>query len=431
MIKFEINGQNVEAAPGSMVIQAADAAGIYIPRFCYHKKLSIAANCRMCLIQIGEGKKPAPACATPVAEGMKISTQSEVALNAQKAVIEFLLINHPLDCPICDQGGQCELQDLTIGYGRDKSRYTEPKRVVTDQNIGPLIETDMTRCIQCTRCVRFGREVAGLEELGVLGRGEREEIGTFVEGAMKSELSGNVIEVCPVGALTAKPSRYKARPWELQQKATLSPHDCMGSHLYAHVRRNEVIRVVPRENESINEVWLSDRDRFSYEGLYSPERITQPMIKREGQWETVDWLTALEFATQKLQTVLNTEGAAQLAGLISANTTLEEQHLFQKLLRGVGCENIDHRLQQVNFQTHALAPTLGMPLAELETCQAIFLIGANVQRDQPILGVRLRRAVKQGTQLLSLQAATWEQTLPFAHSILTADKVAVLWLKFY
>jgi NADH-quinone oxidoreductase subunit G len=426
MIKFEIDGQAVEAQPGSMIIQAADEVGIYIPRFCYHKKLSVAANCRMCLIQIGEGKKPAPACATPVGEGMKVFTKSEVAINAQKAVMEFLLINHPLDCPICDQGGQCELQDLALGFGKDKSRYTEPKRVVSDQNIGPLVETDMTRCIQCTRCVRFGREVAGLQELGVLGRGEHEEIGTFVAGAMKSELSGNVIEVCPVGALTAKPSRYKARAWELKQKASLSPHDGIGSHLYVHTRRNEVMRVVPRENESINEVWLSDRDRFSYEGLYAADRITQPLIKREGQWETVDWLTALEYAAQKLQTVLNTDGASQLAGLISANSTLEEHYLFQKLLRAVGCDNIDYRLQQLDPQAKISMPHCSLPLSEIENCNAIFLIGANIQKDQPILSVRIRKAVKKGGSLMSLQTATWQQTLPFTESILSSDKVAVL-----
>lgn len=429
MINFEIDGQKAQAEAGTMVIQVADQMGIYIPRFCYHKKLSIAANCRMCLVQIGASKKPLPACATPVAEGMKVSTKSQLTRDAQKAVMEFLLINHPLDCPVCDQGGQCELQDLSVGYGYSRSRYDDAKRVVKDKDIGPLVQTVMTRCIQCTRCVRFGQEVAGLSELGVLSRGEHEEIGTYVAQAMESELSGNVIDICPVGALTAKPSRYTSRPWELHQHATLAPHDCVGSHLYAHIYNDKVMKMAPREREALNEVWLSDRDRFSYQGLYSTDRVTQPMIKRQGQWETVEWLTALEFATEKLQKVLTQAGPKQLAGLISPNSSLEEQYLFQQCLRSIGCSNIDHRLQQVDCRDQAdwpTTPTLGMPVAEIENLTSILLIGADIQNDQPILGIRLRKAAARGANLMAVHSSGWQQSLPLTAAILTPNKVASL-----
>lgn len=431
MINIEIDGQKTQSKPGSTIIEAADAMGIYIPRFCYHKKLSVAANCRMCLVQVGEGKKPMPACATPIAEGMKVSTRSEVAIAAQKAVLEFLLINHPLDCPICDQGGQCELQDLTLGYGPSDSRYTEKKRVVKDLDIGSLVQTHMTRCIQCTRCVRFGQQIAGLPELGVLGRGEKEEIGSYVSAALTSEVSGNIVDICPVGALTAKPSRYTFRPWEVQQLPTLSPHDGVGSHLHAHVHslQNKVMRVVPREQESLNEVWISDRDRFSYQGLYSPERIGKPLIKQNGEWRETDWITALEYATEKLLTVLNSAGPDQVAGLISPNSTLEEAYLFQKLLRGMGSPHVDHRLQQTDFRDEAswpLQPQCATSFSGIESLQFILFIGVDIQTDLPVLGIRFRKAVKNGAKLWSIHSGGWQQNLPFDQIFVVSNKAAKL-----
>jgi len=308
MVNIEIDGIPLKVDSTKMIIQAADEAGIDIPRFCYHKKLSIAANCRMCLVEVDKSRKALPACATPVTEGMKVFTHSKVAINAQRSVMEFLLINHPLDCPICDQGGECELQDLSMGYGEGVSRFTEGKRVVKDKDIGPLIRTDMTRCIHCTRCVRFGQEIAGVKELGATGRGEHMEIGTYVEHSLVSELSGNIIDLCPVGALTSKPFRYKARAWEMKAHPSIAPHDAIGSNIELHVRQNDVMRVVPRDNESINEAWLSDRDRFSYQGLAHPKRLSEPMIKVEGDWQVVDWQTALETAVRGLQTVINKHG---------------------------------------------------------------------------------------------------------------------------
>ncbi|MDH3316436.1 MAG: NADH-quinone oxidoreductase subunit NuoG, partial [Gammaproteobacteria bacterium] len=300
-VNIEINGKPFKARKGQMVIEVADDAGIRIPRFCYHNKLSVAANCRMCLVEVEKAPKPLPACATPVMDGMKVYTRSKVALKAQKIVMEFLLVNHPLDCPICDQGGECELQDVAMGYGRDVSRFTERKRVVKDKNLGPLIATDMTRCIHCTRCVRFGEEIGGMPELGATGRSEHMEIGTFIEQSVDSEMSGNVIDLCPVGALTSKPFRFRARSWEMQQRSTVAPHDPVGSNLHLHVGRNRVLRVVPRENEAINEVWLSDRDRFSYEGLYSDDRLRAPMIRQNGRLTEVDWETALGFVAEGLR----------------------------------------------------------------------------------------------------------------------------------
>ncbi|MEJ2609585.1 MAG: NADH-quinone oxidoreductase subunit NuoG [Candidatus Thiodiazotropha sp.] len=395
-VTIEVNGQELQAKAGTMLIEATDAAGIKIPRFCYHKKLSIAANCRMCLVEVEKVPKPLPACATPVAEGMKVYTRSPKALAAQKGTMEFLLINHPLDCPICDQGGECELQDVAIGYGRGVSRYNEGKRVVADKNLGPLIATEMTRCIHCTRCVRFGEEIAGLREMGATGRGEHTLIGTYIEKSIDSELSGNVIDLCPVGALTSKPFRFHARAWELTQVEAIAPHDSLGSNLNLHLRGNRVMRVHPRENEAINESWISDRDRFSYEGLYSPERLTAPMIKKGGDWKEVSWEMALEMAAANLNEIGDGE---QIGALLSPSATLEELFLAQKLIRGMGCENIDTRLRQGDFRldsTQQGAHWLGMNLADIDQLQAAFVIGGNLRKEQPILAHRLRKASLAG-----------------------------------
>ena len=394
-ITVTINGQQIEAQAGALLIDVADDNDIVIPRFCYHKKLSVAANCRMCLVEIERSPKPMPACATQVMDGMVVQTRSTAALAAQKSTMEFLLINHPLDCPICDQGGECELQDVAMGFGEGVSKYTEQKRVVMDKNIGPLIATDFTRCIHCTRCVRFGDEIAGLPEMGATGRGEHVEIGTYIEKSISSELSGNVIDICPVGALTAKPSRYTARPWELTQHASVSAHDCIGSNTYVHTRGNEVIRVVPRENESINESWISDRDRFSYMALKQGARVTEPMLRRNGQLEAVDWETALNAATEKLSAAANTD-ASKIAALVSPQATLEEQFLLQKLVRGLGSNNIDHRLSQIDFSTQdkaAVMPWLGRSIASVESLNSALVVGANLRLEQPILSHRLRKAV--------------------------------------
>ena len=411
MIELEIDGKKVEAEPGNMIIQVADAMGVYIPRFCYHKKLSIAANCRMCLVEVEKIGKPVPACATPISQGMRVFTKSEKALAAQRAVMEFLLINHPLDCPICDQGGECELQDLALGYGDDLSRYTEGKRAVDDENLGSLIATDMTRCIHCTRCVRFGTEVAGMRELGTVWRGEHMEIKTFVGKSLTSEVSGNIIDLCPVGALTSKPYRYTARAWELQQRYTIAPHDCLGSHLNVHVRRNEVMRVVPRESEAINETWLSDRDRFSYTGLKSEDRLNQPMIKQSGHWQSVSWEVALEYMLEALKKVIAVQGPEQAAGIISPSATLEESYLFQRLLRGLGCPNIDHRLRQTDFadqDSMPLYPGLKVKIADLEQQRAVLIIGANVRQEQPLLALRLRKANLKGAQIFCINPIDYQ-----------------------
>jgi NADH-quinone oxidoreductase subunit G len=421
-IEIEIDGKKLQAKPNAMVIQVADEAGIYIPRFCYHKHLSIAANCRMCLVEVEKSPKALPACATPVMPGMKVFTKSPKALAAQKAVMEFLLINHPLDCPICDQGGECELQDISMGFGPANSYYTEGKRSVKDKDIGPLIATEMTRCIHCTRCVRFGAEVAGMRELGATGRGEHMEIGTYIEHAMKSEVSGNVIDICPVGALTSKPYRFTARAWELEQRPTVSPHDCIGSNLYAHRRNGRVMRMVPRENGNINETWISDRDRFSYEGLYHADRVSKPLIKKNGQWQETDWQTALEFAAGGLQKVLSEQGPAQLGALASPNSTTEEFYLFQKLMRGLGCSNIDHRLRQADFsdQEHVAAfPGLGLSVAALEQCDAICLVGSNMQREQPAAFLRVRKAALQGAKIMALNV------MDYAFNVALAEKQIV------
>jgi len=423
MVTIEINGQQLQVRKGAMVIEAADEAGITIPRFCYHKKLSVAANCRMCLVEVEKVAKPLPACATPVTDGMKIFTKSAKAIEAQKSVMEFLLINHPLDCPICDQGGECDLQDLAMGYGKGVSRFSEKKRVVADKSIGSLITTEMTRCIHCTRCVRFGQEVAGIMELGATGRGEHTRIGTYVERAVDSEMSGNVIDLCPVGALTSKPYRYTGRPWENQQHESIAPHDCLGSNIYYEVRRNQVMRVLPRENEQLNEVWISDRDRFSYTAIYSDERVRQPMIKQGEQWETVPWETALTYAVEGLNAVREQKTAAQIGALISPSATLEEHYLLQKLLRGMGSNNIDHRLRQQDFnaqQQAPLFPGLGMALAELENLDAVLLLGSWVRKDQPIAAHRLRKAARKGAAVMVLNALDYDFNLPLAEHLVVA-----------
>lgn len=399
LVTFEVNGQELQAEAGSMLIEATDAAGINIPRFCYHKKLSIAANCRMCLVEVEKVPKPLPACATPVTEGMKVYTRSPKALAAQKGTMEFLLINHPLDCPICDQGGECELQDVAIGYGRDVSRYSEGKRVVADKNIGPLIASDMTRCIHCTRCVRFGEEIAGIREMGATGRGEHMVIGTYIEKSVDSEMSGNIIDLCPVGALTSKPFRFNARAWELTQVEAIAPHDSLGSNLNLHLRGNKVMRVHPKDNESINETWISDRDRFSYEGLYSSDRLTSPMVKKGGEWKEVSWEMALEMAAASLKEIGDGD---QIGTLISPTSTLEELYLAQKLMRGLGCNNIDSRLRQGDFRMDATQNSvhwLGSTLSDMDQMQTVFVVGGNIRKEQPILAHRLRKAALNGAKL--------------------------------
>ncbi|MEO6824775.1 MAG: NADH-quinone oxidoreductase subunit NuoG [Nitrosospira sp.] len=402
MINFEIDGKQVSVPKNGTVMDGANQLGIYIPHFCYHKKLSIAANCRMCLVQVEKAPKPLPACATPAMEGMKVSTHSGQAVTAQKGVMEFLLINHPLDCPICDQGGECQLQDLAVGYGASASRYTEAKRVVANKNLGPLISTDMTRCIHCTRCVRFGQEIAGIMELGMAGRGEHVEILAFVGSTVDSELSGNMIDLCPVGALVSKPFRYSARAWELSRRRSVSPHCGLGSNLVVQVKQNRVMRVLPRENEEINECWLSDKDRFSYEGLNSEERLGTPMIKRDGEWLECSWQAALEFVANGLRTVKEKYGAQHIGALVSPHSTLEELYLLQKFIRGLGSGNVEHRLRQSDFRADSQlqgAPWLGMHIADISRLNSALVIGSVLRKDHPLLAQRLRQAVKQGAQL--------------------------------
>jgi NADH-quinone oxidoreductase subunit G len=391
LVTFTVDGQELKAPKGSTLINATDEAGISVPRFCYHNKLSIAANCRMCLVDVEKAPKPMPACATPIMEGMVVHTKSPRALSAQKSVMEFLLINHPLDCPVCDQGGECELQDISVGFGGDVSQYTDAKRVVFDKDIGPLVSTELTRCIQCTRCIRFGEEIAGMRELGATDRGDRMVIGTFVEKSVDSEMSGNIIDICPVGALTAKPSRFSARAWEMVQHPAIAPHDSVGSNIFVHTMRGKVTRVVPRDNEAINEVWISDRDRFSYQGLYAEDRVTQPMIKKDGEWQECDWDEALQLAAEGMQAI----SAEQRAAWISPNATLEEHYLLQKLMRGMGSGNIDHRLRQTDFSDQDAAPImpwLGQNIEDLESLNAALVIGSNVRKEQPLIAHRLRKA---------------------------------------
>ncbi len=415
LVNIEINGRPVQARKGQMLIHATDASGDYVPRFCYHDKLPIAANCRMCLVEVEKAPKPLPACATPVAEGMKIFTKSPKAIAAQKAVMEFLLINHPLDCPICDQGGECELQDLAVGFGRDVARYAERKRVVKDKNIGPLVSTDMTRCIHCTRCVRFTSEIQGFQELGTCGRGEHVEIGTFIEKSVEHELSGNIIDLCPVGALNSKPYRYSARAWEMTQQPLVSPHDSVGTNMFAHVLRGRVMRVVPRVNEDINENWIADRDRYSYEGLYSEDRLTKPQMREGYSWREVDWQTALHAVADRLNAVAR-QDAGQIGVLAAPSVTLEEAYLTQRIARGLGSNNIDHRLQRSDCsdqQFDPVFPWLGCSIAELEQTGSLLVIGSNLRKEAPLLAHRIRKAaVKRGAQVAFINARTYKYLFP-------------------
>jgi len=421
MIKLEIDGKAVEVENGSTVMEAANKVGSFIPHFCYHKKLSIAANCRMCLVQVEKAPKPLPACATPATEGMKVQTASQYAKTAQQGVMEFLLINHPLDCPICDQGGECQLQDLAVGYGGSASRYQEEKRVVVNKNLGPLISTDMTRCIHCTRCVRFGQEVAGVMELGMAGRGEHSEILSFVGRTVDSELSGNVIDLCPVGALTSKPFRYSARSWELSRRKSVSPHDGLGSNLIVQVKQDRVMRVLPRENDAVNECWLSDKDRFAYEGLNSEERLTKPMLKQDGKWSEVEWNVALDYVAHAIANIRNEHGADSIGTLASPHQTLEELHLLNKLVRGIGSNNIDTRLRQLDTRADGAtngARWLGMKVADFSALQSVLVVGSTLRKDHPLLANRLRQAAKRGQQVNVLHVADDELLMNVANRLI-------------
>jgi len=445
MVEIELDGKKVEVLEGSMVMHAAEKAGTYIPHFCYHKKLSIAANCRMCLVDVEKAPKAMPACATPVTQGMVVRTKSDKAVKAQKSVMEFLLINHPLDCPICDQGGECQLQDLAVGYGASASRYEEEKRVVFHKDVGPLISMEeMSRCIHCTRCVRFGQEVAGVMELGMSHRGEHSEIETFVGHSVDSELSGNMIDICPVGALTSKPFRYQARTWELSRRKSVSPHDSTGANLIVQVKNNKVMRVVPLENEAVNECWIADRDRFSYEALDSQERLTQPMIKHGGEWKTVDWQTALEYVAKGLKQIKAEHGASSVGALVSPHSTLEELYLAGALLRGLGSDNIDHRLRQAEFAKSEGVHWLGTSIESLTQLQRVLVVGANLRKDHPLFAQRIRQAVRHGAAVNAItskalfkdadawamrvanavvsEASAWAQSLADVAAAIAAEK---------
>ena len=413
MLEIEIDGKKTEVSDGATVMDAAHQLGIFVPHFCYHKKLSIAANCRMCLVQVEKAPKPLPACATPVTNGMKVFTHSEAAVKAQKGVMEFLLINHPLDCPICDQGGECQLQDLSVGYGQSAARYQEEKRVVVNKNLGPLIATDMTRCIHCTRCVRFTQEIAGWQEMGQAFRGEHAEIMPFIEKTVDSELSGNVIDLCPVGALTSKPFRFAARTWELSRRKSVSPHDGLGANLIVQVKHDKVLRVLPLENEAVNECWLSDKDRFSYEALNSEHRLTKPLLKQCGEWREVDWQTALEFIGTDLKRVVREHGAASVGALASPHATLEELYLLQKFVRSSGSENIDCRLRQTDFSLDGkkVVPWLGLPIAEIPALDRVLVVGSFLRKDHPLLAQRLRQAAKKATRVSLLHVADDDQLI--------------------
>ncbi|MGN6227921.1 MAG: NADH-quinone oxidoreductase subunit NuoG [Dyella sp.] len=425
LLNIEVDGKPTQIRKGAMIIEAADAIGVSIPRFCYHRKLPIAANCRMCLVDVEMGgklmPKPQPACATPVAEGMKVMTRSDKALKFQKDVMEFLLINHPLDCPICDQGGECELQDVALGYGRSVSRYTERKRTVADENIGPLVATEMTRCIQCTRCVRFTSEIAGTYELGGMNRGENLQIGTYIGKTVETELSGNIIDVCPVGALTNKPFQFKARPWELIAKPSIGYHDALGSNLWLHTRRGEVLRTVPRDNESINECWLSDRDRYSHQGLYAADRIGAPEVKRNGQWQATTWDDALAFATETLKQLPGSE----LGVLAHPASTSEEGDLLVRLARGLGSAHVDHRLRQLDFADGAAAATFSMPVAEVSKVRAALLVGSNLRHEMPLLNHRLHQAVKKGAKVYTVNPAAFDFNYKLAGEAVVAPHALV------
>ena len=429
LVNIEVNGQPLKARKGAMIMQVTDAADVYIPRFCYHAKLTVAANCRMCLVEVEKAPKPMPACATPVMEGMKVFTRSPKAIAAQRATMELLLINHPLDCPICDQGGECELQDLAIGYGRDVSRFTERKRVVKDKSIGPLVSTDMTRCIQCTRCVRFGLEIQGFPQLGTTGRGEHMQIDTYVEQALDHELSANIIDLCPVGALNNKPFRYHARAWEMTQRPLVSPHDGFGTNIYAHVLRGKVMRVVPRENEEINETWIADRDRFGFEGMYSHERVSEPMVRVDGVLKPVDWEVALTAAAEGLQKVAKESGAANLGFLASPLATLEEMYLLAQIARGLGSSNIDHRLRQLDTRDageEGAYPSLGMKIADVEALAGLLVVGSNLRHEMPLLAHRIRKAALRGAHVAFLNPRRFEYLFPLAGYAVAEDLVGGL-----
>ncbi|MBS1187677.1 MAG: dehydrogenase [Burkholderiaceae bacterium] len=420
MVEIEIDGRKIEVPAGTPVIAAAEKLGTYIPHFCYHKKLSIAASCRMCLVDIEKMPRPMPACATPATAGMVVHTHGERVAQAQKAVMEFLLINHPLDCPICDQGGECMLQDIAVGYGAGESRYREEKRVVLHKNVGPLIAMEeMSRCIHCTRCVRFGQEIAGVMELGMLNRGEHAEITTFIGKTVDSELSGNMIDLCPVGALTSKPFRYQARGWELSRHRSVSPHDGLGANLIVQAKNDKVLRVLPLENEAVNECWLSDKDRFSYEALNSAERLTKPMVKQDNQWHETDWATALEYVAHALSDIRNEHGGDAIAALASPHSTLEELALLQKLLRGLGSSHVDCRLRQSDFALDGkIKPWLGMPIAEFGRLQDVFIVGSFLRKDHPLLAARLRQAAKQGATVSMLHAVDDDWLMPVANKLI-------------
>ncbi|WP_427911673.1 NADH-quinone oxidoreductase subunit NuoG [Ramlibacter sp. MMS24-I3-19] len=417
MAEITLDGQKVEIADGSMVMHAAEKAGTYIPHFCYHKKLSIAANCRMCLVDVEKAPKPMPACATPVTNGMIVRTRSDKAIKAQQSVMEFLLINHPLDCPICDQGGECQLQDLAVGYGGSSSRYEEEKRVVLHKDVGPLISMEeMSRCIHCTRCVRFGQEVAGVMELGMVNRGEHSEITTVLGDTVDSEVSGNMIDLCPVGALTSKPFRYSARNWELSRRKSVAPHDSSGANLIVQVKNNRVMRVLPLENEAVNECWLADRDRFSYEALNSDERLTAPMLKQGGEWKQVDWQTALEYVANGLKQIKADHGAKSIGVLASPHSTVEELFLAGQLVRGLGSENIDYRLRNAQFTTHDGVHWLGTSIASLSDLQGALVIGSNLRKDHPLFSLRIRAAARKGARIARIHDTTHDWAMPLAAS---------------
>ena len=418
MIEIELDGKKVDIVEGSMIMHAADKAGTYIPHFCYHKKLSIAASCRMCLVDVEKMPKPMPACATPVTQGMIVRTKSDKAVKAQKSVMEFLLINHPLDCPICDQGGECQLQDLAVGYGSSSSRYEEEKRVVAVKDVGPLISMqEMSRCIHCTRCVRFGQEIAGVMELGMSNRGEHAQIETFVGNSVDSELSGNMIDICPVGALTSKPFRYSARTWELSRRKSISPHDSTGTNLIVQVKGNRVMRVVPLENDDVNECWIADRDRFSYEALNSDERLTTPMLKQGGKWTNVDWQTALEYVANGLLEIKANHGASSIGALLSPHSTLEELHLASTLVRGLGSENVDYRLRYAEFSQASGVRYLGTSIASLSKLQRVLIVGSNLRKDHPLFAQRIRQAAKVGCVVSSVNASVPDWAMPVANSL--------------
>ena len=420
MVEIELDGKLVEVPQGSMVMHAANKLDTYIPHFCYHKKLSIAANCRMCLVEVEKAPKPLPACATPVTQGMKVFTHSEKAVEAQRSVMEFLLINHPLDCPICDQGGECQLQDLAVGYGKSNSRYEEEKRVVFHKNVGPLISMqEMTRCIHCTRCVRFGQEVAGVMELGMVNRGEHSEITTFAGQTIDSELSGNMIDICPVGALTSKPFRYAARTWELGRKRSVSPHDSLGANTTIQTKSNKVMRIVALENDAINECWISDRDRFAYEGLNSADRITTPMVKQGGQWLETDWQSAMDYVAHSLKTISAESGPEAVAALAHPISSTEELYLLQKMIRGLGSNQVETRLRQIDVKGSASAPWLGMPISKLSELDRVLVIGSFLRKEQPLIAARLRTAAKRGLQVSRIDAGGDDWLIPNTGIVVT------------